>query len=185
MTAHTPPPRVETPRIVLRPWQSDDAAALIDVVHRHIGHLRPWMPWATLEGHADLAVVAARLGGFGAAFASGLDWPYVMTDRADGTLLGSVGLHARIAPDALEIGYWIRADRSGEGLVTEAVVALAASVFAACAVSRLEIRCDVRNAPSAAVARRAGFRHVTTVPGDTSATGDPRDTMIWELTRPA
>ena len=182
---HAPPPRLETRHLVLRPWTRDDAAALQHVVLHNLGHLRAWMPWATPEAHERLEDVAERLAGFATDFAAGRDFSYVMLDRVDGALVGAVGLHPRVAPDALEIGYWIRADRSGRGLVTEAVEALAEAVFETCDVARLEIRCDPRNERSAAVARRAGFRHVTTLRGDTRPTGEPRDTMVWERRRPA
>jgi putative hydrolase of the HAD superfamily len=180
---HAPPTRLETRHLLLRPWTPDDAPALQHVVLNNLGHLQAWMPWATPEAHEHVAEVAERLRGFAADFAAGRDWSYVMLGRVDGALLGALGLHRRGGPDVLEIGYWIRADRSGRGLVTEAVTALADAVLETSGVARLEIRCDPRNEKSAAVARRAGFRHVTTLHGDTTATGEPRDTMVWERRR--
>ena len=176
------PDRLDSERLTLRPWAGTDAAALQSVVLNNVGHLRNWMPWATPEGHADLREVARRLTAFGDAFASGLDFGYVMTDRIDGTLIGAVGVHPRLGPDVLEIGYWIRADYSGRGLVTEAVGALVDMIFSATDVTLIEIRCDPRNAPSAAVARRAGFTHVETRVTDVDGIGT-RETMIWELRR--
>ena len=168
---------------MLRPWSADDAPALQHIVLHTLGHLQAWMPWATPEAHASVDEVAMRLAGFAEDFAAGRDFSYVMVDRHDGALVGAVGLHARQGPDALEIGYWIRADREGRGYVTEAVNAVAAAAFDTCDIARLEIRCDSRNVRSAAVARRAGFRHISTLHHDTEATGRPRDTMVWERRR--
>ncbi|AHG88278.1 GCN5-related N-acetyltransferase [Gemmatirosa kalamazoonensis] len=178
-----PPSRVDTPRLVLRSWTADDAPALQRVVLDNIDHLGAWMPWATAEAHEHLDEVAARLAGFGEEFAAGREWMYVMTDRDAGFLVGGLGVHARGGPDTLELGYWIRRDLTGLGYVTEAVRAMVDAVFAACDVARIEIRCDPRNARSAAVARRAGFRHVATLTGDAEPTGEPRETMVWERRR--
>ena len=177
-----PPARIETARLVLRPWSADDAPALQSIVFNNLGYLQPWMPWATPEAHERVEDVAARLAGFAADFAAGRDWGYVMTMRDDETLVGALGVHARLGPGALEIGYWIRADHAGRGLVTEAVRAVVDAVFATTDVTRLEIRCDPRNTPSAAVARRAGFTHVETLVAEIEGIGT-RETMVWERTR--
>jgi RimJ/RimL family protein N-acetyltransferase len=179
-----PPARLETARLILRPWTAADAPALQCAVLDDGRHLAPWMPWATPEAHADVDAIARRLDGFAAEFAAGRDWSYVIESRDDGRLLGAVGLHPRVGPGALEIGYWIRESAEGRGLVTEAVSALADAVLAEGDVDRLEIRCDPRNARSAAVARRLGFRHVTTLVGvGRTPEGTPRDSMVWERMR--
>jgi len=56
-----------------------------------------------------------------------------------------------------EIGYWLRTRAEGHGYATEAVSALAKLCFEALAAERVEIRCDIQNERSAAVAERAGF----------------------------
>jgi RimJ/RimL family protein N-acetyltransferase len=50
-------------------------------------------------------------------------------------------------------------------------------------LSRVEIRCDPRNTASAAVPRRLGYRHVTTLEANVlTPAGEPRDTMVWVQT---
>jgi RimJ/RimL family protein N-acetyltransferase len=102
-------------------------------------------------------------------------------DLGRGEVLGGAGLHRREAADALEIGYWLRANAGRRGLATEAVEALTRIALAPGDLTRVEIRCDPRNVRSIAVARRAGFRHLRTLIADASTPrGEPRDTMVWE-----
>ena len=66
--------------------------------------------------------------------------------------------------DRAEIGYWLRSDMTGQGLVSEAVRAVLDVASSLSKVSRVEIRCDARNLPSAAVPRRLGFALESSVP---------------------
>lgn len=79
--------------------------------------------------------------------------------RADGALVGGVGLHA---PDAehgrAEIGYWIGRPFRGQGYATEAVVALRGFAFRRLRLHRLEARVFPGNAASLGVLRATGFR---------------------------
>ena len=52
---------------------------------------------------------------------------------------------------------------TGHGYITEAVAALTRVAFAFPDIDRLEIRCDPRNVPSAAIPRRIGYRHIATL----------------------
>jgi RimJ/RimL family protein N-acetyltransferase len=72
-------------------------------------------------------------------------------------LLGSVGVEARSRPAPhAEIGYWVAAPVRGHGVATRAVQLLAGWAFEALALP-LEIHVLPANAPSHAVARKAGF----------------------------
>ncbi len=80
------------------------------------------------------------------------------SSRADGSeLIGGAGLHRRVGPDALEIGYWLRASRVGQGLATEAAAVLTRLAFERCGVIRVEIHVDPANTASLAVADRLGY----------------------------
>jgi RimJ/RimL family protein N-acetyltransferase len=83
----------------------------------------------------------------------------------------------------MAIGYWCRTACVGQGYVTEAVRVLAALAFDTLGAQRVEIRCDVRNARSRAVAERAGFAQegVQRNEGRTPL-GELRDTVVYALT---
>ncbi len=72
-------------------------------------------------------------------------------------MLGGTGLHTRVGDDALEIGYWIRASRTGVGVATEAVAAFTSVAFTVCRVDRVEIRVEPANAASLRISTKLGF----------------------------
>ncbi|MER7972326.1 GNAT family protein [Streptomyces sp. NPDC096080] len=74
-----------------------------------------------------------------------------------GELTGMVGLTMHSLSSA-EIGYWAAKEHRGRGYVTEGVLAVTRWAFVDLAVDRVEWRAEVGNAPSRAVAERAGFQ---------------------------
>jgi RimJ/RimL family protein N-acetyltransferase len=158
-----------------------DAALLKDAIDSSLAELQEWMPWARSEP-SELGAIAERLERFRAEFLGGQDWAYGMFDPRGAIVLGGAGLHPRIGPRALEMGYWVRTAATGRGLATEAVAALTRVGFELFAVERIEIHCDPRNTRSAAIPRRLGFAHTETRQGvDRNPDGLPRDTMVWTL----
>jgi len=69
---------------------------------------------------------------------------------------GSIGLRWSEEHDVAEIGYWLRADARGRGLMTRALVLIAAAALEQGA-ARVQLRADVENVASRRVAERAGF----------------------------
>jgi RimJ/RimL family protein N-acetyltransferase len=174
---------VRTSRLSIRCWSPADAPLIKEAIDNSLDHLRPWMPWAHQEP-TPLPEVEDRLAMFRDKFLAGTDWIYGILDADERRVLGGTGLHPRIGSEGLEIGYWISAHAIGNGYATEASAALTRVGFEIAGAKRIEIRCDPRNVASAAIPRRLGYRHVTTLEGHmTDHEGNPRDTMIWTLTR--
>jgi len=177
------PERIETERLLLQRHAVQDAPALKAAVDANIEHLRAWMPWA-MEEPSPLSAMEERIQKFRASFNTSEDWGYTIRRVGSPAIIGSCGLHARIGPNALEIGYWLDARETGHGYATEATAALIVAAFATGVVDRIEIRCDPMNLASAAIPRRLGFTYVTTLEKNAKTpTGDPRDTLVYELTR--
>ncbi len=173
--------RIETPRLVLRPFSPADEALNDEAVRSSLEHLKPCMPWARDEPSWRAARIE-RLRQHRANFDLGIDYIYGAFDREERMQIGAAGLHPRIGPGALEIGYWVRASHVGEGLASEAAGALARVALEMHGARRVEIHCDPDNVASAAVARRLGFTHDATLRRrDTKVDGRPRDTMVWSL----
>jgi len=181
------PDELRTPRLLLRRWRPSDAEALQPVLAANVAHLAPWIPWRVAEPLAA-GPLATRLAEFAAAFDATREWRYGLFDLHGGAVLGEVSLFPRNdggrsafdAADHLEIGYWVRADRTGEGLATEAARAVRDLASGTDGVSRITIHCDERNAASAAVPQRLGFQLAAVLTEPASPGHAPVRVQIWE-----
>ena len=173
------PDQFETERLILRAPRPGDGVAANEGVRESMDELRPWMPWAQTAPSVEETETYIRQAA--ARFVRREDLAFNLWLKSDGRFVGGSGLH-RIdwTVPCLEIGYWIRTSLSRQGYVTEAVIGITAFAFSVLNAQRLEIRCDARNARSAAVAERAGFtlearfhHHARDV------NGDLRDTLVY------
>lgn len=175
--------RAETERLVIRCWNPVDAPLLKEAIDASLDHLRPWMPWAEHEPE-ELAAKVERLRRFRGEFDLGTDFVYGIFDPDEKRVVGGTGLHTRIGPGALEIGYWIRVGEINRGLATEVSAALTRVAFEVHDVHRVVIQCDPDNERSAAVPRKLGFVHEVTLRENLPAgDGTFRDTMVWTMLR--
>ncbi|HUG01881.1 MAG TPA: GNAT family N-acetyltransferase [Longimicrobiales bacterium] len=166
----------------MRCWEPADAPLCRHAIDSSLPELRPWIPWAKHEP-SSLPELKARLAAYRRDFLEGRNALYAVLDRGETEVLGGAGLYRRVGPGALEVGYWIRSDQAGRGLATEAAGALTGAALATDGIDRIEIHCDPRNVASAAIPRKLGYRYRETSIGNArTPDGEPRDTMIWELT---
>jgi RimJ/RimL family protein N-acetyltransferase len=151
------PMPILTPRLVIRPPQAGDGPAFYAAVNASREHLRRFLPWVdsshlTREDSEN----SARL--FQSKYLARTDVVLGLFDRKTQQLYGGSGMH-RIdwSLPSFEIGYWIHKDHEGQGLVTEAVLAITRYAFQQLQAKRVEIRCETDNVRSRAVAERLGF----------------------------
>jgi RimJ/RimL family protein N-acetyltransferase len=178
------PYRIETERLVIRCYEPRDAARVKDAIDSSLDHLRPWMPWTenepqTLEQKTDLMKTFRSQFDLGDNFVMGI----FSADESE--VLGGTGLHPRQGPGGLEIGYWIRADATRQGYVTESSAALTWAGFEICEADRIEIQIDPENEASFGVPRKLGYIEEATLrrrlPG--KAGGPLRDVTIFTMFR--
>lgn len=179
MLKGNPARRIETPRLVLRCWEEDEAPLFLGAVHASLPELRAWIPW-DLDQPAGIDGLEDRFHKFRYDFEAGRQWTYGIFDSQETEALGGVGLYPRVGPGALEVGYWLRTDATGRGYVTEAVKAVTREAFA-CGAERVLICCDPLNVPSVAVPRRLGFRETGVHKSDRPVNGRIPDIVTWEL----
>jgi RimJ/RimL family protein N-acetyltransferase len=172
--------RIETERLVVRCYDPSDAPMLAKAISESVEHLRPWMPWVYAEPE-PVEEKILRLKRFRALFDLGQDFIYGIFNPENTILLGGTGLHTRLGPKELEIGYWIHKDHINQGLVTESTAALVKVAFELLHIHRLEIHCDPANSASAAIPRKLGFAHEGTLRAKTSFLEGWRDSMVWGL----
>lgn len=153
------PHRIETERLVLRCYAPEDAEALRVTCAKNREHLLPWLPWAeadpqTLDEKLELIL------GFRSRYDSGENCVMGIFERAGGELVGGTGLHpcgGEGPRHTREIGYWICAEREGQGYVTEATKALLVVAFRWLQLTTVIVRCDPDNLRSRAIPERLGF----------------------------
>lgn len=169
-------------RVFIRPYRPDDATDLFSSIVAAREHLLPWLPFVTRYETIDDA--REFINRMWAAWLLREDFNAGLWDARAGHFVGAVGLHPRDwAVPVFEIGYWLRADMTGRGYITEAVMLLTDYVFATYAARRVFIQCDARNERSAAVPRRLGFTHEATLRNTALAyDGVLRSTLIFALT---
>jgi RimJ/RimL family protein N-acetyltransferase len=180
---NAPPYRIETERLIVRCWEPRDAPLLKEAVDASLDHLRHWMPWAHAEPQA-LPEKVELLRGFRAHFDLGKDFVYGIFSPDESEVVGGTGLHRRSFEGVLEIGYWIRASRVGEGLATEATAAVTRAGFEVAGAARIEIRVDPENAASLTIPRKLGFVEEGTLRGvlhGPDGTPLQRDAVVFAL----
>jgi RimJ/RimL family protein N-acetyltransferase len=174
-----PAESLRSDQVELRRWRMSDLDALERAIRESLDHLVPWMPWAADHSRERTADFLARSL---EEWESGQAFGYAIT--SDGAVIGGCGLMRRIGEGGLEIGYWLHARRTGRGLVTMAVAALAGQGFALPGIDRLEIHHDAANPASGAVALRLGFTEIERVPEPEgpSAPGEVGIEVVWRMT---
>jgi len=177
--------------VELHRWRVSHLESLLQAVAASFPELHRWMPWAaTMPTAEDQRRVLAT----GAAdFDADREWAYLLFESGedgsttDGSgVVGAAGLHRRSGPGTLEIGYWVRTDRTGRGYATAAARALTdAALTLVDGIDRVEIRMDRANRASAAVPPKLGFRLLSTVDRDLVAAGSTGEGLIWAYDRPS
>ncbi len=110
------------------------------------------------------------------------DSPYVVADRA-GQVLGLCGLHARLGPGRLEIGYWVDIRHTRRGVATLSAAMLTELAFSIPQIEAVEIHHDEANRLSGLVPARLGFERTATVSSPRRAPGESGVEWQWCLSR--
>jgi RimJ/RimL family protein N-acetyltransferase len=178
---HTMPPfaelTVDTERLRLRPLVDSDDDALFAIfsdpeVTRYLSH----PPWTSMDAARELidrdrrslpANEYVRLG---------------LVRRSDDRLIGVCSLFSfHLQSRRSEIGYTLAADAWGQGFMREALVAVIDLAFGELGLNRLEADIDPRNAPSARILERLGFRKEGYLRERWIVAGEVTDTELYGL----
>jgi RimJ/RimL family protein N-acetyltransferase len=156
------PYRIETERLVIRCYEPRDAALMKDAIDSSLEHLRGFMIWARDEPQTlDEKLQLIRL--LRSEFDTGGNFSYGIFSSDETEQLGGTGLHPRVGPGGLEIGYFVRASATRQGIATESSAALTRVGFEVCGADRIEIRIEPRNEASFGIPRKLGFGEEATL----------------------
>ena len=175
------PERLPGPdQLLLRRWVPSDAEVVGRAVDESLEHLRPWMPWVSQEP-LSLERRRAMIREWEQAWLGGGD--VYMGVFLSGRVAGSCGLHYRIGPGGLEIGYWTHPGFIRRGLATRAAGLLTDGAFALPVITRVEIHHDKADEASAGVPRKLGYQFIGEEPDALAAPAEVGVSCRWRLTR--
>ena len=147
---------LETPRLLLRPYELADAAAFFTVLDQSRDRLRTSFP-DRLRAVPNLAAAPAQLAAFASDWRTGRFYVLGIWLRETLDYLGDICLMPQRHGQA-EIGYYLAAAAEGHGYAREALAAVCRFGFGRqVEAQRLLIRCFADNERAQAVARALGF----------------------------
>ena len=165
---------LETERLLLRPWEERDAAALYALASDP--DIGPRCGWKPHESEAESAEIIRTV------FAE--PEIYALVLRESGALVGCAGLHPLEGEpsDCPELGYWLGKQFWGRTLMPEAARALIQRAFDERNVEELWCSHFASNARSRRVIEKCGFRYRMTKER-AGTDGITHTTLFYALTR--
>lgn len=160
-----PPLPIHTSRCVVRCFQPGDGPRMFEAVNAKREALLPWLPWASTDHQTEedsvyyvQRVVREVMRPGNTNFHVGI------FDKRSGELLGGTGvLEIEATLHQAKLGYWIRGDRHGRGICSEALSGFLQQVFApqeenGFGLRRLMAFVEEHNGPSIRICEKLGFR---------------------------
>lgn len=172
---------INTPRLILRPWQDADAESLFKYAcDPDIGPIAGWPPHTSADDSLNIirTVFAAPE-------------TYAVVLKSSGEPVGSCGIMFADSPHSTdmqsreaEIGYWIGKPYWGQGLIPEAVNTLLSRCFNDLNLDAVWCGYYDGNTKSKRVIEKCGFKFHHTNRDIVSPLGDLRTEHFYIMTRP-
>lgn len=171
--------RLETSRLILRPWHETDAEALYKYAKDPaIGPIAGWPPHTSVENSLEIIRTV---------FAAPETYAVVLKETGEpvgsaGIMFGD-GMHSAAMKDGeAEIGYWIGVPYWGQGLIPEAVQCLLHRCFTDLNLSAVWCGYYDGNRQSRRVMDKCGLTYHHTETGNMSPLGDIRTEHFMRIT---
>jgi RimJ/RimL family protein N-acetyltransferase len=179
---HVEPPVVLADgQVTIRPYRAGDVDRHYDAVCASVENVARWLDWchagySRAESHTW---IASRPD----AWAQQKAYSFAVVDAAhDDHLLGACGLNQiNPAHGVASMGYWVRSDRSGEGIATRAARLIARFGFETLGLHRIEIMMQPENRGSQRVAEKLGAVHEGECRHRVVVHGAPRNVLLYGL----
>ncbi|MEE8046129.1 MAG: GNAT family protein, partial [Dehalococcoidia bacterium] len=164
--------------ILLRPSDESDRDAMwkaLDAGRDYIAKYLPWMAgFDTEEKHA----LGFNKRHFEKDLLNG-GCDYIVEYK--GQLAGTAGFPPPNRDNGVEIGYWLRQDLQGRGIITRTVSALIDMAIVQMGLHRVTIRAATSNLPSRAIPERLGFKHEGTMREASFVNDEYMDLEIYSI----
>src|SRR6185437_11423216 len=148
---------IESERLLLVPIDAAVGPELWLAVSGSRAFLQRWRPW--VQFHTDPAASTRFAEACAADWDQGRAVRFVLRERAHRTLVGIVGLEACVhLHRSCELGYWLRNEATGRGLMTEGAKAALDFAFRQMGAHRIRVAAATDNHRSLRVIARLGFR---------------------------
>jgi len=170
-----------TPRLALRPFHRRDADPLVEAVGASLPELSCWLPWPHPRYGRSDALRFIR--DSQAAWEEGRAHDLALRSHHDGlTHLGNISVWPTSRREqAGEVGYWVRSDRTQQGIATEAAARVLQVAFEEMGLHRVILRVAVGNGPSERVAEKLGFVREGLLRKEVLVAGTWLDHSLWSL----
>ena len=175
-----PPETFETERLILRAPRASDAQAIFEGYARDAEVVR-YLIW---RPHEDLRETEQFLEVCAAGWAAGDDFPWAVTLKPAGALVGMLGLRPR--GFKAEVGYVLARGFWGRGLAAEALRPVVAWALARPEIFRVWALCDVDNRASARVLEKVGMTREGLLRRSTmhpNVGDEPRDSYCYAIVK--
>lgn len=171
-------PVLITERLILRGFSAEDALALQALVSdRRIAATTLNIPHPYPDDGALQFILGDQ-----ERRARGESFGFAITRRADGALLGGIGLHP-LPPQQAEVGYWVGVPHWGQGYASEAARRVVAFGFDTLGLNRIYASYFSGNLASARVMQKAGMTYEGTMRGHILKWGEYLDLGYYSVLR--
>ena len=144
-------------KVTLRPYRLSDADETYQAIRESLAELSPWLPFA----HEDYSIRESRdwIKKRPGEWKKGISYDFAIFDAVDRLYLGGCGLNNIDKMNRrANLGYWVRTDRTGQGIAVAATMLLAKWGFEVLKLNRIEILVAVENQRSLRVAEKVGAK---------------------------
>ena len=171
------PTEITAGRLHLRPWRAGDEDVVLTACSDP--ETARWtsvpVPYTSEHARAHVTVDAER------GWAEGSALTFAVCDSTTGDVLADLALRRGCDDGVWDVGYWCLPTHRGQGVVPEALGAVARWAFAVLGAHRIEWMAEVGNWSSRRAAEKAGFRVEGLLRGGMVHRGEHKDGWIAGL----
>lgn len=182
MAALRPHTRLTGDLVILERVRPRHVEGLTEAINRSHAELLAFMDWMT-EQPQTMQMSGEFVESSEADWDAGITYNFAMTDPTTGEVIGVCGLMTRPGPRRLEIGYWVRTDRTGAGVATAAATLLTEAGLRIAGIDIIEIHHDAANVASGRIPDKLGYVEAVRREVEIDSPGECGIEVIWEITR--